>query len=69
MKLNLCYILCFLLSNLMPKNFCKSYHMLFSFVRISCNQRSTGLLRWVPFIEATLGAVALITLALLGHVT
>ena len=43
--------------------------MLHSFVRISCNQRSRGLLRWVPFIEAPLGAVALITLALLGHAT
>ena len=53
----------------MPWNFCKSYHMLHSFVRISCNQRSRGLLRWVPFIEAPLGAVALITLALLGHAT
>ena len=53
----------------MRKKFCKSCHMLFSFVRISCNQKSRGLLRWVPFIEATLGAVALITLALLGRVT
>ena len=43
--------------------------MLHSFVRISCNQRPRGLLRWVPFIEATLGAVALITLALLGLAT
>ena len=51
----------------MPKNFCKSYHMHFSFVRISCNQRSCDLLRWVPFIEANLGAVVLITLARLGQ--
>ena len=42
--------------------------MLFSFVRISYNKQSCGLLRWVPFIKATLGVVALITLAWLGHV-
>ena len=48
---------------MMHKIFCKSYHMLFSFVRISCNQRSCGLLRRVPFIEITLGAVVLITVA------
>ena len=38
-------------------------HILFSFVRVSYNQRSRGLLRLVPFIEATLWAVALIFLA------
>ena len=61
------YIFCFFLSNLMPKYFCKSCHMLFAFVNISFNQRSCGLLRWPPFIETTLGAVAWITLAWLGH--
>ena len=52
----------FFLSNFMPKNFFKSCHMLFSSVKISCNQRSWGLLRWVPFIERTLGGVILINL-------
>ena len=42
--------------------------MLFSFVRISYNQKSRGLLRWVLFIKATLGAAALINLAWSGHV-
>ena len=37
--------------------------MLFSFVKILYNQKSRGLLRMVPFIKATIGAVALITLA------
>ena len=37
--------------------------MLFSFVRISYNQKSRVLLRLVPFSKATLVAVALITLA------
>ena len=47
----------------------KSYYMLFSFVRISCNQRSCGLLRWVLFIEATVEAEVIVcTLAWLGHV-
>ena len=36
--------------------------MLFSFVKISYNQKPSGLLRWVPFIKTTLGAVALTTL-------
>ena len=35
---------------------------------ISHNQRSRVLLEWVPFINASLGAVVLITLAWLGHV-
>ena len=35
---------------------------LFSFVRISYNQKSRNLLRLVPFIKATLGVVALMTL-------
>ena len=39
--------------------------MLFSFVRVSYNQKLRGLLRLVPFIKTTLGTVALITLALL----
>ena len=56
-------------SNLMPNNFCKSCHMLFSFVRISHHQRPRCLSRWIPFIKATLGAVDLITLAWLGHMT
>ena len=42
--------------------------MLFSFVRISYNQKSSILLRLVPFIKATLGAVAFITLAWLTQI-
>ena len=42
--------------------------MLFSFVRISYNKKSRGLLRLVPFIKATLAVVALITLAWLAQV-
>ena len=52
-----------------PRTFVKVNHMLLWFVRISCNQRSSSLLRWVPFIEAILRVVALITLAGLGHAT
>ena len=37
-------------------------HTLFSFVKISYNQKSRNLLRRVPFIKAALGVVALMTL-------
>ena len=40
--------------------------MLFSFVRISYNQKSRDMLRLVPFIKATLEDVSLITLVCLS---
>ena len=54
----------------MAKNFCNGYDKLFLFFRLSCNRRSCGLLRWLPFIKETLGAVVIVyTLAELRHVT
>ena len=49
------------------KAFAKGVIWCTSFIRISHYQRSRGLLGLVPFINANLGAVALIILAWLGH--